>query len=92
MDELALLLLGTDRVEDPLAVLALGDVELAGRLAVSGENLGLVAAGLTAAGDAAWLALARVLLLLEADGEVGRHLAVLHLVAGRRAVVGQHLQ
>ena len=39
VDELALLLLGTDWVEDPLAVLALGDVELAGRLAVSGENL-----------------------------------------------------
>merc|ERR1719361_395318 len=50
------LLFGTDGVEDSLAVLALRNVKFAGRLAVSGQNLGLVAAGLAATGEAGGLA------------------------------------
>ena len=71
MDKLALaLLFRTDRVEDPLAVLALRNVEFAGRLAVSGENLGIVAAGLAATGEAGWLAHFDLTLILETDGKV----------------------
>ena len=67
-------------------VLALRNVKFAGRpqLAVSGENLRLVAAGEAAR-------LAHFALVLEDGGEV-RDLAVLHLVTRGRAVVGQNLQ
>ena len=87
MDKLALgLLLGTDGMEDSLAVLPFRNVEFAGRphLAVTGENLGLVAAGDTAG-------LAHFALVLEDAGEV-RGLAVLQLVTRGGTVVGQHLQ
>ena len=71
MDKLALaLLFRTDRVEDPLAVLALRNVEFAGRLAVSGENLGLVAARLATTGEAGWLPHFDLTLILETDGKV----------------------
>ena len=83
------LLFGTDGVEDSLAVLALRNVKFAGRLAVSGQNLGLVAAGLAATGEAGGLA--HLGLVLDGDGEV-RDLAVLHLVTRSWTVVGQNLQ
>ena len=90
MHKLALaLLFGTNGVEDSLAVLALRNVKFAGRLAVSGQNLGLVAAGLAATGEAGGLA--HLGLVLDGDGEV-RDLAVLHLVTRSWTVVGQNLQ
>ena len=91
VDKLALaLLFGTDGVEDSLAVLALRDVKFAGGLAVPGEKLGLVAAGLAAAGEADWLGYFLCLILAD-DGEV-RHLAILHLVTRGWTVVGQNFQ
>ena len=82
-----LLLFGTDGVEDPLALLALRNEEFAGRLAVPGQDLGLVAAALVTTGEADRLA--HFGLLLQDDGEVG----VLHLSITRcRTAIGQNLQ
>ena len=90
MDKLALaLLFGADWVENSLAVLALRNVKFAGWLAVPGHDLGVVAARLVTAREAAWLA--HFGLVLEDDGEVC-DLAVLHLVTRSWTVVGQNLQ